>query len=322
MGYSKGIYATVQGFNSDISPFLKAASMLFADKQLPDVVDIGQWSPYTQWANPDQISLQKQFLFDTGVHNGKGAVKFILTKQIKDLEERLQHMSSLVKVVDTTVALEDEVFYTNKIEGAKTTRIRTSQIHAGEYLNISNYKSERMILNGFNAVEYITVYGRMVKPETLIRAWNTLVEDVCENENIRGKRFRTGNVCVGSFVPVDFSEVEQLMTDYCHFYNNKFLDEYPFIKAALCHYVFETIHPFCDGNGRLGRLLMNNYLISREIDSAKAVSISMAIDEMRSHYDVAFIDSENEENDCTPFIQYMLERMFVAYSKALEVQSS
>ena len=65
---------------------------------------------------------------------------------------------------------------------------------------------------------------------------------------------------------------------------------------------------------------MNNYLIGQGIDSARAVSFSMQIDKTRGHYDVAFVDSENTENDVTPFLTYMLDAMVESYGTALTVQ--
>ncbi len=67
---------------------------------------------------------------------------------------------------------------------------------------------------------------------------------------------------------------------------------------------------------------MNNYLISRGIDSAKAVSFSMQIDATHNHYDVAFDDAENRLNDITPFLHYMLDTMADAYQTALAVQKT
>lgn len=282
-------------------------------EELPDVVDIGRWSPYASWANESQIDLQKEFLFDTGLHNGQGSVKFILTKQLQKLEVLLKELSKQVPIEETSLAIVDEVFYTTKIEGATTTRLRTSQIHEGKELDENNYKSERMVLNSFRATKKLNLYGNRISKEVLIDVWNTLTEDVCENERIRGSRFRIGDVRVGSFIPVTYTLLEDLMGQFCEFYNSTKLNKYPFIKAAIIHFVFETIHPFCDGNGRLGRMLMNNYLINIGIESAKAVSFSMAIDSDRPHYDVAFIDAENVMCDCTPFLEFMLQRMYSAY---------
>ena len=289
--------------------------------KLPDVVDIGKWIPYTEWADADQIRLQKEFLFDTGISNGQGSVKFIMSKHLNNLEKKLEELSRAVKIKDTTVTLIDEVFYTSKIEGAKTTRYRTAQIHAGEFLDMNNYKSEKMIHNGFCATKMLSVYGNRITKDILIDVWDVLTTDVCENLAVRGPRFRNGDVRVGSYVPVSYPELEQLMTDFCAFYNSKAMNEYPFVKAALIHFLFETIHPFCDGNGRLGRMLMNNYLIRNGVESARAVSFSMAIDADRPHYDVAFVDAENALCDCTPFLEFMLQTMYVAYSNVLKTQN-
>ena len=51
---------------------------------------------------------------------------------------------------------------------------------------------------------------------------------------------------------------------------------------------------------------MNNYLISRNIESCRAVSFSQQIDKNRGLYDNAFMNAENEYGDCTPFLEYML----------------
>ena len=102
------------------------------------------------------------------------------------------------------------------------------------------------------------------------------------------------------------------------FYNSDKYDLVPFMKAGLIHYMFETIHPFCDGNGRLGRLLINHYLTGRGFDCCRAVSFSKLISEKRSAYGVAFADSENIYNDCTPFLEYIMGIFDEALHSALE----
>ena len=115
-----------------------------------------------------------------------------------------------------------------------------------------------------------------------------------------------------------YRNITQKLMQYCT--SSKY-DEVPFIKAVLLHYMFETIHPFCDGNGRLGRLLINNYLISRGYDCCQAVSFSKMISEKRGGYDAAFYDSENLYNDCTPFMEYMLGIFDDSLHLVLESQS-
>lgn len=76
--------------------------------------------------------------------------------------------------------------------------------------------------------------------------------------DIAGK-FRKYNVRVGNYIAPDWHIVKSLMKDLIEFYNeNKKMNSVEL--AARMHYIFEMIHPFGDGNGRVGRLIMNYIL--------------------------------------------------------------
>jgi Fic family protein len=70
--------------------------------------------------------------------------------------------------------------------------------------------------------------------------------------------FRTYLIRIGSYVAPDWQDVEKLISELIKFISNSKLN--PIELAACVHYRFEKIHPFGDGNGRIGRLLMNHIL--------------------------------------------------------------
>jgi Fic family protein len=86
------------------------------------------------------------------------------------------------------------------------------------------------------------------------------------------------------FIPPAHVSVPHLMTDLERFIHD---DRHPFpeiMKAAIVHYQFETIHPFLDGNGRAGRLLITLYLVSKGILKRPVLYLSDFFERNRTHY--------------------------------------
>jgi Fic family protein len=73
-------------------------------------------------------------------------------------------------------------------------------------------------------------------------------------------KYRDYNVRVGSHIALEHQEVKKLMNQLIRFINNEKGNINPVELAAIAHYRFEKIHPFGDGNGRIGRLLINHIL--------------------------------------------------------------
>ncbi|MGB7992807.1 Fic family protein [Methanoregula sp.] len=92
-----------------------------------------------------------------------------------------------------------------------------------------------------------------------------------------------GSIFQASFIPPSPEKIEQLMLDLEKFIQEK--DRLPtLIKAALMHAQFETIHPYLDGNGRMGRLLITYYLYWTKSLSRPLLYLSFYLKKYKSEY--------------------------------------
>lgn len=88
------------------------------------------------------------------------------------------------------------------------------------------------------------------------------------------------------------------------------------IKACLAHFVFEKVHPFLDGNGRVGRLLLQKVLISEGYGMKGILAFEEYVDNHRSDYYRAL---EEPEKDTTDYLLFMLEAIATSARKTKEL---
>ena len=101
------------------------------------------------------------------------------------------------------------------------------------------------------------------------------------------------------------------------FINNKEIDTPDLIKIAILHYQFESIHPFLDGNGRIGRLLIPLYIQSKGMLDKSCLYISDYIERNKdTYYDL--LTRVRNNNDMIAWIKFFLEAVIETSKTAKE----
>lgn len=289
------------------------------------VIDGFRWTSYDYLKYDDFIlNSQVSACRDTylTLQVPKITFKYIQSPDLLDCEDNCKELCEALRVQEHRVEICNEAFYTTRIEGAKTTRQRTAAIHDGSTVDPNNFKSEKMVLNSFNATKLLNLYQGKLSHDILYKTWCAMIEDVCDNEEIRGDRYRDGEVYVGNTTGLSSRDLEDIMSDWISYFLSSDDNDRPFFKASLLHYSFERIHPFCDGNGRMGRLLMHYYLIYNFSEVIKGVSFTSEIGKDLNDYYAALSLSSNVFNDSTPAIYYMMMHMNLTLSRVYILQNT
>lgn len=176
--------------------------------------------------------------------------------------------------------------------------------------------------------EAINELDRLPISSRLIKSIHKILLDSVRGEHKLPGEFRKSQNWIGGnsladakFIPPNHNYIDKLMSDLEKFLNNDEISVPALIKIAIAHYQFETIHPFLDGNGRIGRLLITLFLVKEQILDAPLLYLSSYFEQRKDlYYDN--LNNIRVKNDMLHWIKYFLVGIEQTATKAVDTLSS
>ena len=144
----------------------------------------------------------------------------------------------------------------------------------------------------------------------LLNAHKIMMGEILNNAG----NFRTVNVRVGEHIAPQSYLVPQLMGELFTWLQKS--DEHPLLKSCIFHYEFEFIHPFSDGNGRMGRLWQSLILSSYNPLFSWFPTESIVREHQEAYYKA--LEDSTALGESTPFIEFMLEMIVKSINTTLK----
>lgn len=232
---------------------------------------------------------------------------------------RLDGLGLLVPNVELLVMpyIRIEAMMSSRIEGTQTTLPELLESEASEpetavsddVREVRNYV--RAMEQGLQLLDELPLCNRLVK-----RVHAILLTGV-RGQNLTPGEFRTLQVHVGRYTPPPANFVAPLMDEWEAFLTTPPTDMPVLVQCALMHYYFEAIHPFFDGNGRIGRLLITLMLCERGVLAQPLLYISAYLEANRQEY-FDRLYAISEEDDWDSWLEFFFRGVLVQARRTVD----
>ncbi len=238
--------------------------------------------------------------------------------QLNEMAQRLPNINRFIKAYVVSEAL-----LSSAIEGIHTTRIDVLSSSSQETKPNKETQLVQNYTSALDAALNLVIKDRMpITSRVFLTAHEALMSQGA-GESASPGAYRRQSVQVGEFTPPPANKINNLIADMEIFINSD--DSLPpLIKAGLIHVQFETIHPFLDGNGRIGRMLIVLMLIESKLLHAPIIYPSY---HFKKHHLLYYqkLDLVRTKGDFEGWLVFFLEAIIVssqdAYRRAKDIEA-
>lgn len=263
-------------------------------------------------------------LIHTQWHLDNDAVALLLSQADQKLGE-LNAFSQLIPDVDFFIKM-----HVLK-EGTKSSRIEGTNTNIDEAVQKEEYINPEKKDDWQEVQNYVQAMNTSIAELKNLPLSNRLLKNTHKIilQGVRGKHkqpgaFRVSQNWIGGnslkdakFIPPHQAGVIEYMSDLEQFIHSPNSNLPELIKIAILHYQFETIHPFLDGNGRIGRLLITLYLVSTGLLVKPTLYLSDFFEKNKEHY-YDNLTGVRTKNDLVQWLKFFLEGIRVTAENSIQ----
>lgn len=236
--------------------------------------------------------------------------KYILTQKISQLLSSIEASKAVIDAITIPPEVEINIRRQSSLKSSLfSARIEGNNLTLEEVQNRSSKDQRKVeVFNILKALNLITEKrGKDITTKDILMYHQIVLEGLVEKENL-GKFRKELNAIFNSagiaiYLPPSAKQVPSLIEKMIKYVISEKESFVP-VKAALAHYTFEKIHPFLDGNGRVGRLILQSVLHKGGYGMKGLLSLEEYLDKHRPLY---YRTLEDSERDVTGFVEFILE---------------